>query len=318
MDSETSTELCNCKEIKEKLEGLFKDNSNLLQSLRELREENELLRAKALNRDAEGSSRLATVGDEATRKRTSAELESLKEINYGWKKVYDQLELRYERLCGENKLLQHDSKELKERVDELERRQAPLKSEIERLARELYAQNTTNHNINDDGSINLNVGAIRSVSLSPVSRVDVEEQMNMLRAQVATYKEDFERERCDRETLHAEKEKLKRSLEEAEEIIKKLTTELDACNASKDKRAKMVERVYVRPEDGYVSIRDRTSPQMQLVWPPPPPPQQLQYPTSTNGERWRYEQSRRGILPRNPPPTAFCRGGEVEVDEGGS
>ena len=45
---------------------------------------------------------------------------------------------------------------------------------------------------------------------------------------LATYKEDFERERHqDREKIYEENEKLKRELESAEEIIKMLTTQFD-------------------------------------------------------------------------------------------
>ena len=81
-------------------------------------------------------------------------------------------------LSGGKRLLEEEEKELKKRIDDLEKCQGPLESEITRLA---------------------------------------------------AYKEDFERERRDREKIHQEKEKLKRELESAEEIIKILITQLDVC-----------------------------------------------------------------------------------------
>uniref|UniRef100_UPI003754F9B3 hypothetical protein n=1 Tax=Salmonella sp. s51933 TaxID=3160127 RepID=UPI003754F9B3 len=85
----------------------------------------------------------------------------------------------------------------------------------------------------------------------------------------------------------------------------KLTTELDV------RKARELERLDIRPENGYISLRERTDlrPVRHQVHYSPVVP--------LSDHRWRYEQNRRGILPRNPPPTSFFYGGDVEVDSYG-
>ena len=271
MSNENKNEFCNCKELSEKLTACVKDNERQAKVIRDLRQKNETPKSGLRNTSA--VSRSETVGND---KGYKERFEALVEVNHGWKKDYEELQMRYEMINGEKKLLEEEERELKLRVSELEKRQAPLESEITQLAAALYAQ--------QPGS---NGGPS-------------EEQCELLKSQMVVYKEDFERERRDREKLHEEKEKYKHKLEDAEEVIRKLTEELDACKAVEEAR---VERGY-RGENGYLSERGAAS-RHQV---------QLYYPYHPVDQRWRMEQQRRGILPRNPPPTSFFYGGEVEVD----
>ena len=278
MNNENKSQRCNCKDIEQKLISVLKDNENLVQMIRELRKERQSLKDELERpRAADTGSRPGKTGADDN----NSAVQSLIDINHGWKRDYEELQMRYEMLSGEKKLLEDEEKELKERVRELERRQRPLESEIARLATALYS---------------LNQGEARSN----------DEQCDILKTQISVYKEDFERERRDREKIHEEKEKLKQELEGAEEIIKKLTTELDACKA----RNTETERIQVRAEDGYLRGRAgiQPRPQVQLVLPYSPL-------VPMSEERWRMEQHRRGILPRNPPPSSLFYGGEVEVDQ---
>ena len=204
-----------------------------------------------------------------------ARFEALVKINHGWKKDYEELQMRYEMLQGEKRQLEDEEKELKIRISELEKCQAPLESELARLAGALYT-----HQANG-GSAS-------------------EEQCEILKSQVIVYKKDFEKEREDREHLNEEKEKFKRKLEDAEEIIRKLTAELDACKAREKARRGGWS------ENGYLSERVVTSPRHQV---------QYVYLYNQVDHRWRAEQQRRDILPRNPRTNSLFYGGEVEVDE---
>ena len=196
-----NTHMCNCKEAEKKFISVLKDNGKLLQMIRDLRKENERLSGELGRPDS------AVTGYRPVRtgaNDNNAEVRSLVEINHGWKRDYEELQMRYEMLSGEKRLLEEEEKELKERIDDLEKRQGPLESEITRLATTLYTQSQQGHSRND-------------------------EQCEVLKTQITVYKEDFERERRDREKIHQEKEKLKRELESAEEIIKILITQLDVC-----------------------------------------------------------------------------------------
>ena len=230
-------------------------------------------------RAADASSRPGRTGADDN----NSAVHSLIDINHGWKRDYEELQMRNEMLSEEKKLLEDKEKELKERVRELEWRQRPLEGEIARLETALYS---------------LNQGEAESN----------EEQCDILKIQISVYKEDFERERRDRVKIHEEKEKLKQELEGAEEIIKKLTAELDACKA----RNTETERTPGRAEaqDGYLRRRAGIQPQHQvrLVLPYTPF-------VPMSEERWRMEQHRRRILPENPPPSSLFYEGEVEVDQ---
>ena len=282
MNNENKTHMCNCKEVEKKLISLLKDNGKLLQMIRDLRKENERLSGELGRPDSTVTgSRPVRTGDNDN----NAEVRSLVEINHGWKRDYEELQMRYEMLSGEKRLLEEEEKELKERIDDLEKRQGPLESELTRLATTLYTQS-------QQGQLSRN-----------------DEQCEVLKTQITVYKEDFERERRDREKIHQEKEKLKRELEGAEEIIQRLTTELDACKGIGERRRSGDNTIAIRGENGYLGERTVLPVRHQL---------QLVHPFGTGmseGEyRWRLEQHRRGILPRSPPPTSFFYGGDVEVD----
>ena len=274
--NENKNECCKCNELAEKLAVCLKDNEKLAKMMRDLRLENEELNKTLRNRPSGcNDSRSGTVRDEQGYKE---KFEALVEINHGWKKDYEELQMRYEMLKGEKRLLEDEEKELKIRINELEKRQGPLESELTRLATALYAQ---------QGSSN-------------GSPTEDEEQCEILKSQIIVYKEDFERERKDREKIHEEKEKYKSELQDAEKIIRKLTAELDACKAREEAQRRSWS------ENGYLSERISSAPRHQL---------QYVYPYHSVDQGWRLEQQRRGILPRNPPPTSLFYGGEVEVDE---
>ena len=169
-NNENKTHICNCKEVEKKLISLLKDNGKLLQMIRDLRKENERLTGELGGRadSAVPGSQPVRTGDNDN----NAEVRSLIEINHGWKRDYEELQMRYEMLSGGKRSLEEEEKELKERIGD----QGPLESEITRQA---------------------------------------------------AYKENFERERRDREKIDEENEKMKRELESAEEIIKMLTTQFD-------------------------------------------------------------------------------------------
>ena len=282
MNNENKTHMCNCKEVEKKLISLLKDNGTLLQMIRDLRKENERLSGELGRRpdSAVPGSQPVRTGDNDN----NAEVRSLIEINHGWKRDYEELQMRYEMLSGEKRLLEEEEKELKERIGDLEKCQGPLESEITRLATALYTQSQQGQSTND-------------------------EQCEVLKTQITVYKEDFERERRDREKIHQEKEKLKRELEGAEEIIKRLTTELDACKEIGEGRRSGDNTIAIRGENGYLGARTAlpVRQQLQLVHPFASGMSESEY-------RWRLEQHRRGILPRSPPPASFFYGGDVEVD----
>ncbi|CAB3990558.1 Hypothetical predicted protein [Paramuricea clavata] len=185
-----------------------------------------------------------TTGDD---KGYKEKFQALVEINNDLKNDYEELQMRYEMLKGEKRLLEDEEKELKLHVSELEKRQGPLESELARLAAALYAQ----QGFSNGGPS--------------------EEQCEILKSQIIVYKEDFERERNDREKLHEEKEKYKHKLEDSEEIIRKLTAELDACKAREES------------ENGYLSKRVATPPRYQV---------QYTYPYQPVDQRWRMEQKK--------------------------
>ena len=274
MNNENKNESCKCKELAEKLVVSVRDQERQTKMIRDLRQENEKVSNELRNRSSDCS------GTSRDGKGYKEKFEALVEINHGWKKDYEELQMRYEMLKGEKRLLEDEERELKLRISELEQRQGPLESELTRLAAALYAQQNSSK-----GSSNGGVS---------------EEQCEILKSQMIVYKEDFEKERKDREKLHEEKEKYKHKLQDAEEIIKKLTSELDACKAREETRRGSWS------ENGYLSERVATPPRYQV---------QYVYPYQPVDQRWRMEQQRRGILPRNPPPTSLFYGGEVEVDE---
>ena len=107
-----------------------------------------------------------------------------------------------------------------------------------------------------------------------------EKQCEILKSQIIVYKEDFERERKDREKIHKEKEKHKSELRDAEDIIRKLTAELDSCNAREEARRRNWS------ENGHLSERV-TSPQ--------------RYSSYLVGQEWRQEQERRGVFSQIHP-----------------
>ena len=274
MNNENKIESCKCEELAEKLVACVRDKERLAKMNRDLKQENQKQGAELRNQRSDCS------GTGRDGKGYKEKFEALVEINHGWKKDYEELQMRFEMLKGEKRLLEDEERELKQRISELELRQGPLESELTRLAAALYAQQSSSNGSHNGG----------------VS----EEQCEMLKSQMIVYKEDFEKERKDREQLHEEKEKFKQKLQDAEEIIGKLTTELDACKAREEARRGSWS------ENGYLSERVATPPRFQV---------QYVYPYQPVDQRWRMEQQRRGILPRNPPPTSLFYGGDVEVDE---
>ena len=66
-------------------------------------------------------------------------------------------------------------------------------------------------------------------SLDESRQAHFKEQCELLKSQVRVYVEDFEMERKDREKFEEESEIYKRKLNDAENNIRKLTAQLDAC-----------------------------------------------------------------------------------------
>ena len=87
-----------------------------------------------------------------------------------------------------------------------------------------------------------------------------DKQCEVLKTQIAvcmqaTQAGIFESERRSRETIREEKEKLKRKLEEAQEFIKRLTTELDARNGTSKGGRSGAKMTSIRDENGYMGGR---------------------------------------------------------------
>ncbi|XP_046857864.1 TNFAIP3-interacting protein 1-like [Xenia sp. Carnegie-2017] len=205
MDNEIKNEKCSYEELELKYKQCLKDNEHLAKMMKNLRQENDKLNNESRNqtsRLADESLRLAEGEDKRKQK-----YNVLLEINHGWKNDYEQLEMRFRMLKKERDLLVEEVKRVKERVNELEERQSPLEDELGRLASALYAQQSVQHN-RDENEV---------------------EKCEMLKSQILVYKEDFDRERKDREKLNDEKEMYKQKLEDSEEILRHLTAELDAC-----------------------------------------------------------------------------------------
>ncbi len=220
----------------------------------DLKQENERLKVELQNRCSACSGTGSSMDDKGYKEK----FEALVEINHSWKKDYEELQMRFEMLKGEKRPLEDEVKETKLRISELEQRQGPVESKLARLVGTLYAQQSKG-----------------SSSGGPS-----EEQCEILKSQMIVYKEDFDKERKDRKKLRKKKEKYKHKLEDAEEIIRKLTSELDACKAREEaRRASWA-------ENGYLNERAVTPPrfQVQYVYPYPPVDQ-----------RWRMEQQRRRI-----------------------
>ncbi|XP_046848303.1 TNFAIP3-interacting protein 3-like [Xenia sp. Carnegie-2017] len=274
MNSETKKDKCSCKELKEKYELCVKDNERLAKIIRNLRQENDNLNYEFRNQTSRLFDKSShTAGGEDKRKQ---KYNVLLEINHGWKNDYEQLEMRFKMVKKERDLLVGEIKSVKARITELEQRQSPLEDELGRLASTLYAQQ----------SVHINCG-----------KDDEEEKYEMLKSQILAYKEDFDRERKDREKLHDEKEMYKQKLEDSEEIIRHLTAELDACKGHE------IARPGGWSENGFLSERTTSS-----------QPNLYTYSYRPVDQHWRLEQQRRGIYPRRPS-TAMFYGGDVEVDE---
>ena len=264
MSNENTNEMCKCKEYKEKFDASVKVNERFAKMISDLRQENGELKSSLRNSDSSCTGEHSgTTGDD---KGYKERFEALVKINHGWKKDYEELQMRFEMLQRQKRLMENEEKELKIRMNELEKRQTPLESELARLAGALYTHQT------NGGSAS-------------------EEQCEILKSKVIVYKKDFEKEREDREHLNEKKEKFKRKLEDAEKIIRKLTAELDACKAREEARRGGWS------ENGYLSERVVTSPRHQV--------QYVVYPYNQVNHRWRAEQQQRVILPRNPPPISF-------------
>ena len=240
---------CKCNELAEKLAVCVKDNEKLTEMMRDLRLENKELNNTLRNRSSGCSdSRSGMARDE---KRYKEKFEATVEINHGWKKDYEELQIRYEMLKAEKRLLEDEKRDLNIRINDLEKRQGPLESELARLAAALNAQQGSSNGSPSEDEI--------------------------LKSQITSYKEDFERERNDREKIHEEKEKFKSELQDAEDIIRKLTAELDACKAREQAHRRSWS------ESGHLSERVAS-------------PQRYSY--HPVGQGWGQEQER-GILPRN-------------------
>ncbi|XP_028411121.1 TNFAIP3-interacting protein 1-like [Dendronephthya gigantea] len=200
-----------------------KVNERLAKLIIDSKQENEELKSSLRNSKSNCTGEHSgTTGDD---KGYQEKFEALVKINHGSKKDYEEIHMRFEMLQGGKRLLEDEEKELKIRINELEKRQGPLERELARLAGALYT-----HQANGGG-------------LS-------EEQCEILKSQVIVYKEDFEKEREDREHLNEEKEKFKRKLEDAEEIIRKLTAELDACKDREEARRGWSENRYLSKRVG--------------------------------------------------------------------
>ena len=244
-------------ELAEKLAVCVKDNEKLAKMMGDLRLENEELNKTLRNRSSGCSdSRSGMTRDEKGYKET---FEAMVEINHGWKKDYEELQIWYEMLKAEKRLLEDEKRDLNIRINDLEKRHGPLESKLARLAAALSAQ---------QGSSN-------------GSPSEDEEQCEILKSQITSYKEDLERKRKDREKIHEEKEKFKSELQDAEDIIRKLTAELDACKAREEAHQRSWS------ESGHLSERVAS-------------PQRYSY--HPVGQGWRQEQERKGILPGNYSP----------------
>jgi hypothetical protein len=118
MSNENKIECCKCKELTENVVAGAKDNEKLAKVIRNLRQEND---------------RTGTTGDD---KGYKEKFQDLVEINHGWKKDYEELQMRYEMLKGEKRLLEDEEKELKLHISELEKRQGPFRKRASQTSRQ--------------------------------------------------------------------------------------------------------------------------------------------------------------------------------------
>ena len=145
------------------------------------------------------------------------------EITHRWERDYEELKRRHAMLSGKTRLLEEEKEALKKQIGDLEKRQASYKP-----IQEEHGQN--------------------------------DKQCEVLKTQIAvcmqaTQAGIFESERRSRETIREEKEKLKRKLEEAQEFIKRLTTELDARNGTSKGGRSGAKMTSIRDENGYMGGR---------------------------------------------------------------
>ena len=93
MDNEIKNEKCSYKDLELKYKQCLNDNEHLAKMMRNLRQENDKLNNESRNqtsRFADESLRLAEGKDKRKQK-----YNILLEINHGWKKDYEKLEMRF-------------------------------------------------------------------------------------------------------------------------------------------------------------------------------------------------------------------------------
>ena len=148
------------------------------------------------------------------------------EITPRWERHYEELKRRHAMLSGETRLLEEEKEALKKQIGDLEKRQASYKP-----IQEEHGQNDKQ---------------------CEVLKTQIAVCMQAMQAMQAGI---FESERRSRETIRKEKEKLKRKLEEAQEFIKRLTTELDARNGTSKGGRSGAKMTSIRDENGYMGGR---------------------------------------------------------------
>lgn len=217
--------MCSCRKVEKKpISRLLQDNGNLsVQTIRDLRSENERFGGGELNRQDSVAGSVfrppkTTDNDRTTRFPI--------EITPRWERHYEELKRRHAMLSGETRLLEEEKEALKKQIGDLEKRQASYKP-----IQEEHGQNDKQ---------------------CEVLKTQIAVCMQAMQAMQAGI---FESERRSRETIRKEKEKLKRKLEEAQEFIKRLTTELDARNGTSKGGRSGAKMTSIRDENGYMGGR---------------------------------------------------------------
>jgi len=211
------------------------------------------------------------------------------QANRKWKIDYDRLKLKYEEESKENK---NELEKTQAKLADAETHVLALESELMRLATALSKiEENTLHATNS------------------ISQEDIE----VVKQQMLVYKEDFTRERQDREKTQCEKDQLQEQLQNCQELIAALNQELDVYK-EQYQRSQEENRMLTSSRRHSVPLHgSATQPQIQFVYPVVGPVQQQQ---QQQQWQWRQEQRRRGVFTRGPtpaPPSVFY-GGDVEVD----
>jgi len=226
-----------------------------------------------------------------------ARLLEVMEVNAQWKRDYEILERRCQTQVNDLE------KEKKVNVD-LRTQKLALEAELSRLAHAL--------------------GDLQQ-KLSAGHTHNTVQDIELIRAQLQAYQDDFHTERRDRERVQGEKDSLTEQLQTAEAIIVSLREELEVSGNDNQRLRndkELLQQQLTAVQGGAYMLPLNAQPQLQIVYPlngPVGSPSQQRrtppVPTSVYAGTARPQAG--GVVARgacNDPPDSFYHGGDVEVD----